>query len=333
MSGEVKQKLKILYLMKILLEETDEEHPLVMAEIINRLAEYGIKSERKCLYDDIEQLRFYGLDIIGEARNRTFYYHVGARQFELAELKLLVDSVQSARFISEKKSNALIKKIEGLTSHYEAVKLQTQVFVTERVKSNNEQILYNIDSIHHAIAENSEITFKYYNWNEKKKAVARHGGKQYRLSPWALTTADDNYYLITFDKDEDNEARRIKYFRVDKMLDIQQSGEPRKGKEYFKRFDVAAYAKKRFSMYDGEEMSVRLRCKNEYAGVIIDRFGKDITIIPDGAEYFKTCVDVAMSNQFIAWVLSMNDGIRIVGPDEVVEKVKSLISSWTQAYK
>lgn len=328
MSGDISPKLKIVYLMKILLEKTDESHAITMPEIISSLKAYGITAERKSIYSDIELLRLYGMDIIGEQRDRAFYYNVGNRQFELAELKLLVDSVQSAKFITEKKSNALIKKIEGLASHYEATKLQRQVYVAERIKTDNEQILYNIDAIHNAIAENSQIEFLYFYWNVDKKQEPRRNGESYIMSPWALTLAEENYYLVCYDAAVD----MIKYFRVDKMLNIRLTEKGREGKERFEHFDIAAYARKRFRMYDGVEKKVTLVCKNSYANVIIDRFGKDIPIIKTDEEHFKVTVEVAVSNQFLAWVLSMNEGIKITAPEDVVEQVKTLIKDMAAQY-
>lgn len=328
MAGDVSPKLKLLYLMKILLERTDETHAITMPEILEALRGYGITAERKSIYSDIENLRIYGLDIIGEQRERTFYYYIGNRQFELAELKLLVDSVSSAKFITEKKSNALIKKIEGLSSKYEASLLQRQVFVTERVKSDNEMILVNIDAIHRAIAENSVIKFQYFTYNEKKEVVLRHEGSYYELSPWALTLFDENYYLVAFD----DKASMIKYFRVDKMLHIDLTGENRKGKEEFSRFDIAAYSRKRFGMYDGKELFVKLYVINSYAGVIIDRFGKDVSLMPADENHFYVNVNVAVSNQFIAWVLSMNGAMKIVGPLEVTDMVKQFVEDIYKQY-
>lgn len=326
--AENNPKLKLLYLMKILLEKTDETHAITMPEILQSLRAYGISAERKSIYTDVENLRTYGLDIVGEQKDRTFYYHVGNRQFELAELKLLVDSVQSARFITEKKSQALIKKIEGLASTYEASELQTQVYVTERVKSENEKILYNIDAIHSAIVENSVITFKYFNWNEKKEMVLRHNGELYEISPFALTLFDENYYLVSYDKAADC----IKYFRVDKMLDINLTGAKREGIEVFRRFDIAAYSKKRFGMYDGEEKLVKLLVNNDYAGVIIDRFGKDVLIQKADDSHIHANVNVAVSNQFFGWVVSMNGAIKVVGPESVVEGMKQFVKKAYETY-
>ena len=215
--------------MQILMEKTDETHSITMAEMITALKAYGITAERKSLYDDIECLRTYGLEIIGTQEGRTYCYQVVNRQFELAELKLLVDSVQSARFITAKKTNELIKKIEGLASKYEASKLHRQVYVTQRVKTINESIYYNVDAIHTAIAENSQITFRYFQWNVKKEMELRKGGALYRVSPWALSCDDENYYMIAYDDVEE----KIKHFRVDKMLHIEMNGKKREGKQVF----------------------------------------------------------------------------------------------------
>lgn len=328
MPSDVSPKLKLPYLMKILLEKTDEDHPITMPEIISSLAAYGVSAERKSIYTDIEALRQYGLDIIGEQRDRSFYYYVGSREFELAELKLLVDSVQSARFITQKKSNELITKIESLASKHEASKLQRQVYVTERVKSENEMILVNIDAIHNAIAENSKIKFQYCNWNLQKKMEPRHGGAFYELSPWALTLSDENYYLVTFDEKD----RMIKYFRVDKIQKISLTGEKRFGKDEFDRFDIAAYAKKRFNMYDGEEKTVKILADNSYVGVILDRFGKDVPIMKQDDEHFLVNVNVAVSRQFYSWVLSMNTGLKIVGPESVCEEMTEFVKEIYSKY-
>ena len=322
------QKLKLLYLLKILMEETDEEKSISMAEIISELEKYGISAERKSLYTDLEQLRLFGIDVIGVSLGKNYVYHIGKRQFELAELKLLVDSVQSAKFITEKKSNELISKLESLSSKNEAKKLQRQVFVTERVKSDNEQILYNIDEIHNAIYDDSQISFQYFNWNEKKKKELRHGGALYVLSPWALTLTDENYYLVAYD----DKAEMIKYFRVDKMVNIKATGEERKGLESFEKLDIVSYTKMRFRMYDGKESKVKLLCKNSYAGVIIDRFGKDIPILKTDEEHFTVTIKVAVSRQFFAWVLSMWEGIKIIEPKEVVLDVKKYIEDLKKQY-
>lgn len=323
------QKLKLIYLMKILLERTDETHSITMSEIIDALAAYDIGAERKSLYNDIESLRLYGLDIIGTQEDRTYSYHIGNRQFELAELKLLVDSVQSAKFITAKKSNELIKKIEGLASKYEASQLHRQVFVAGRVKTMNESIYYNVDRIHTAIAENSRITFQYFQWNVDKKMELRHGGALYEVSPWSLSWDDENYYLIAYDSSE----KMIKHFRVDKMLHIKSNGKGREGKLEFKSFDMAAYARKMFGMYGGKEECVRIECENSFAGVMIDRFGKDVSMTRLDDGHFAVNVEVAVSRQFLAWIMGLGEGVTLAGPDYVVAMMNDEIDRLVKQYQ
>lgn len=329
MAKSSNQKLKLIYLMKILLERTDETHGITMPEIIEALAAYDISAERKSLYSDIENLRLYGLDIIGTQEDRTYFYHIGSRQFELAELKLLVDSVQSAKFITAKKSNELIKKIEGLASKYEASQLHRQVFVSGRVKTMNESIYYNVDRIHTAIAGNSRITFQYFQWNVEKKMELRHDGAVYEVSPWSLSWDDENYYLIAYDGTEGI----IKHFRVDKMLHIKSNGKEREGKQAFKSFDMAAYARKMFGMYGGKEECVRIECNNSFAGVMIDRFGKDVSMIRLDDKKFVVNVEVAVSRQFMAWIIGLGEGVTITGPDSVVEMMQAEIDRLVNQYR
>lgn len=329
MAKGANQKLKILYLMKILLEKTDETHSITMPEIISSLEMQGISAERKSIYNDIESLRAYGLDIVGEAEGKTYYYRVVNRTFELAELKLLVDSVQSAKFVTEKKSNELIKKIEELGSKYEASQLQRQVYTSGRIKTLNENIYYNVDILHNAINENSKIKFHYFQWNVKKEMELRKNGEYYCVSPWGLSWDDENYYLVAYD----SAAEKIKHYRVDKMLHIGLTGEMREGKELFERFDMAAYAKKMFGMFDGNEESVKIECHNRLAGVIIDRFGKDVKMLKKDEEHFIATVKVAVSKQFLSWVMALGNDAKIVGPEKVVSQVKEELRRLVKLYE
>lgn len=328
MAKEGNQKLKILYLMNILLEKTDETHSISMSEIISSLKLQGISAERKSIYNDIESLRSYGLDIVGEAEGKSFKYKVPSRKFELAELKLLVDSVQSAKFVTEKKSNELIKKIESLGSKYEASQLQRQVYTSGRIKTVNENIYYNVDILHNAINENSKIKFHYFQWNVKKEMEFRKNGEYYCVSPWGLSRDDENYYLVAYD----SVAEKIKHYRVDKMLHIELTGEMREGKELFERFDMAAYAKKMFGMFAGEEESVKIECHNCLAGVIIDRFGKDVKMLKKDDEHFIATVKVAVSKQFLSWVMALGNSAKIVGPERVVNQVKGELKRLIELY-
>ena len=329
MAKEASQKLKILYLMRILLEKTDETHSITMPEIIAALKLQGISAERKSLYNDIESLRTYGLDIIGEPDGKMFKYRVVNRTFELAELKLLVDSVQSSKFVTEKKSNDLIKKIEGLGSNYEASQLQRQVYTSGRIKTVNENIYYNVDILHNAINQNSKIKFHYFQWNVKKEMELRKGGEYYCVSPWGLSWDDENYYLVAYD----SEAEKIKHYRVDKMLHIDLTGEMRDGKELFERFDMAEYSKKMFGMFDGKEENVKIECHNCLAGVIIDRFGTDVKMLKKDDEHFTATVKVAVSKQFLAWVMALGENAKIVGPESVVNQVKDEIDKLRILYQ
>ena len=328
MARESNQKLKIMYLLKIFLEETDDRHYLTMNRIIEMLAQYGVAAERKSIYDDIEKLRMFGIDIIGEPMDRDYCYYVGSRDFELAELKLLVDSVQSAKFITQKKSTELIKKLCGLASRHDAGSLHRQVYVAGRVKTMNESIYYNVDLIHDAINSNVEITFQYFQWNMHKEMELKHDGRLYQVSPWSLMWDDENYYLVAFDSAEN----KIKHFRVDKMLHISLTSDRRKGRTQYMDMDMAAYAKKMFAMFDGEDERVRLRCTNNMANVLIDRFGKDIRIVKEDDEHFIASVNVAFSNHFIGWVLALGSGIEVIGPDEAVQKVRDEVKRLSDTY-
>lgn len=322
------QKLKLLYLLKILLERTDEQHALTTKQIVKALKEYGINEERKTVYTDIEALQVFGVDIIKNLIGNTCYYYIGNREFELAELKLLVDLIQSSKFITDAKSYALIKKLELLTSQYEAKQLQRQVYITGRVKSNNESIYYNVDKIHNAINKNVKIRYFYYQWNVEKRKNLRHGGKAYCISPWALAWDNENYYMVGYDSDENE----IRHYRIDKMLQVEFTQELREGEKQFADFDIASYMKRTFGMYHGIEKMVRLKLKNDLAGVIIDRFGMDIPFIKMDSEHFETCVDVAVSDVFLGWIIALGDGVEIIGPEDVREMMQNICTRLYKTY-
>lgn len=319
MSRGANQKFKIYRLAQIMLEQTDEEHYLTMPEIIAALKEYDIPADRKSLYADLKDLEILGIEVEGAQIGHRYRYHVLNHPFELPELKLLVDAIQSSKFITERKSNALIKKLEKLVSKYDAMKLQRQVYVSGRIKTMNESIYYTVDAIHNAIAQNKKIRFQYFQWNVKKEPQLRHGGAWYHISPWGLSWDDENYYLVGFD----SEAGLIKHFRVDKMLRIALSNETREGREHFKKLDMADYARKSFGMFGGEEETVKLQVSNGLAGVIIDRFGKDVMMIPVDEDHFNVSVDVRVSRQFLGWVFSLGESVRILGPEAVVDQMKA----------
>lgn len=322
------QKLKLYHLAQIMLENTDDNHYITMPEIMSALEAYEVTADRRTIYADLKDLEALGIEVEGEPVGGGYRYHVVERPFELPELKLLVDAIQSSKFITERKTNALIRKLEKLVSKYEAMKLQRQVYVSGRIKTMNESIYYTVDTIHNAISENRKIRFQYFQWNVKKEMELRHDGAYYHISPWGLSWDAENYYLIGYD----SEAGKIKHYRVDKMLRLQMSDEKREGKEYFKKLDMADYAKKSFGMFGGREEKVKLLVENTLAGVIIDRFGKDIMLIPSDEEHFTVNVDVHVSTQFFGWIISLGERVKILGPEEVVAQMKKEIQRLARQY-
>ena len=238
-----------------------------------------------------------------------------------------MDSVQSAKFITAQKSQKLIKKLEGLVSKYEATQLQRQVYITGRVKTMNESIYYNVDKLHAAISADAQIQFQYYQWNVKKEMELRRGGKLYQVSPWGLMWDDEYYYLVAYDAETD----KIKHYRVDKMLRIQITDQKRAGKERYQSFNLPDYTKRIFGMFSGEETKVTLEADNSMAGVLIDRFGKDIMLIPQDGGRFRATVDVAISDQFLGWIVALGT-VKIVGPEAVVKKMQAKVSNLIADY-
>lgn len=329
MSKGSNQKLKLSYLCKIMQEKTDDEHSLTLAQIIKELQKYDITAERKSLYDDFKCMEEnLGIEVIKEQEGRETYYHVGSRTFELAEVKLLIDAIQSSKFISKSKSDVLIKKMNAFVSEHQAKQLKRQVYVNDRIKTMNESIYYSVDSIHNAISGNKQIEFLYCSWTIDKKLEPRKEGKKYKVSPWALTWADENYYLVAYD----SEAGKVKHYRVDKMMKLSISEDKREGEEHFKNFDMTSYALENFSMFGGEIRRVHIEFPNDKVGIFIDRFGKDITIRKAGQDRSMIAVDVAVSLQFFGWIFSLGSDVKITGPSDVVDKVKDSAKGFLENY-
>lgn len=328
MAKSVNQKLKLVRLIEIFLKQTDQEHPITLSEIIKMLDSYGIGAERKSLYDDIETIRQLGFEIVSYQNGRTYYYYMGEKQFEIAELKCLVDAIQSSKFLSVKQSNQMIKKLESLASVHEAKQLQRQVFVNGRTKVDNKNFFYNVDGIYAAIDENKKIRFHYYQWNRKKEKELRKEGSWYEVSPWALAWDDEYYYLIAYDAD----AGKLKHYRVDKMQDIESIDGCREGKEHFEQRDMPSYMKMSFGMYGGKEEIVKLVCDNDIAGVIIDRFGTDIIINPIDEEHFSVNLHVAVSKPFFGWLFGLGNKARIEGPIDVIKQMKAMLGAVGEMY-
>lgn len=327
MPKKAKQKLKLIRIRDILLEHTDEEHPMSVKEIITHLEAYGIEAERKSIYEDIEELRTYGMDII-TLKGHGGGVFVGSRDFEIAELKVLADAVQASRFISSAKSRALISKLAGLTDKYSRAKLSRQVHIYDRVKTMNKTIYNTTDVIHNAISENRQIEFGYFNWNKKKEKELRHGGKRYRVSPWLLIWNDENYYLAAFD----SETKELRHYRIDKMEKVEMTDLPREGEEVFKNSDADMYSTGVFDMFSGKVTTVGFACRENLVGALIDRFGKDITIL-ENADGLTVYAKVQISPRFFGWVMGFAGAIKIISPVEVVEEMKNMIDDIKRNYE
>lgn len=321
------QKLKTLYLLKILMEKTDEDHQMTVNDLIDELDRFGISAERKSIYSDVELLKNFGADIVCD-KTRTNNYYIASRDFELPELKLLVDAVQSSKFITHKKSNELIKKIEKLTSLHESKELHRHVIVNDRVKTMNESIYYNVDAIHHAIQHNRMVQFKYFDYTVDKRLKFRRNGEVYCVSPYALTWADENYYLIAYH----DRYKDISHFRVDRMSEINVSDEPRPIIEEFEDFNVVDYSKRVFSMFSGESEKVDIEFHNSLINVVIDRFGKDVSIHSKTDESFRVTVEVATTDAFFGWLLMFGEKAQIISPANLVSSMEAYLKNVLKMY-
>lgn len=328
MAKSYNQKIKLLFLMNLFLQKTDQEHTISMKEIINELEKNGISGARKSIYSDIETLKEYGMEIEYRKEHPEGYY-LAERTFELAELKLLVDAVQSSKFITEKKSRSLIKKLGSLTSDYEAGYLKRQVYVADRIKTMNESIYYNVDRIHNAISENRQITFEYTRWGMKEKIQLLNKGKLYRISPWQLSWTDENYYLIGYD----SKQKMIKHFRVDKMIRIERTNEPRDGKEAFIKTDPAIYSKNMFGMFSGKDEMLSIRIPERMLGVFVDRFGKDISVRDAGEENYVVHVQAIISEPFFGWLTGLGKDVIIISPQKTVREYREYLQDILEKYK
>lgn len=324
MARSENQKLKLLYLTELFCELTDEDHPMKTQDIIDYLAHRDVKAERKSVYDDIECLRDHGLDIVLR-RGHDGGYFLGAREFELSELKLLVDAVLSSKFLTTKKSLELIGKLEKLTSRHNAGSLHHNLVVSGRVKSMEESIFYNVDALHEAISHNSQVTFRYFDWDVSGKKVPRDS--EYTASPYALIWDDENYYLVA------HSARHgLTHYRVDKMLHIRENGEPRYRDAQTDALDLSVYGKTVFSMFSGDSIAVKMRFTNDLAGVVIDRFGRDAMLIPDGDGHFTYTANVAVTAPFFGWISQFGSRAEIIFPKAVAEKFTAHLRETLAAY-
>ena len=322
------QKLKILYLMKFLQEKTDREHPVSVKNIIQTMEAYGISVERKTVYDDIETLRTFGMKI-GSRRGKPAGFYLEERTFELPELKFLMDAVQSSKFITEKQSAALVRKLEDLASVHEAKKLKSQVFLMPGIKTLNEEIYTNIETIYDAISANRQISFRYYQWTLSRELKPKRGGERYRVSPGKLLWNNDNYYLMGLDES----SGIVKHYRVDKMMDVAVEEEKRSGESVFRDFDMGRFSAETFGMFDGKETILKIRFSNELVGVVLDRFGKKAVLQRSDDTHFFLQTHIRVSGQFFGWLTGLGPGAEIVSPEKVRKEYKSFLTKILKTYK
>lgn len=332
MAGSSQIKLKMLYLLKILYEQSDEEKPLNINEIINELNKYGINAERKSIYNDLNLLEDFGIDIC-RIQGKSYGYFIGSREFELAELRLLIDAVQSAKFITSKKSKELIKKIGALTSENNARRLETQVFIHDRIKYDNEGIYYNVDKIYNAITENKMISFKYCKYDLNKNREWRNGGMEYLVNPYALTWSDDNYYLIgNYYKYDD-----ISHYRIDRIDSVTILDKSRRSfmelVDYKHYFNTGDYSKKIYNMFSGELEAVDIRFKDYLIDAVIDRFGVNVTLLKQDEESFIVHTEAVISDGFISWLLIFGDGVEVIKPKVLRDMIKEKVEGIIKLYK
>ena len=319
------QKLKILYIMDYLNRNSSEDHPVQATELINMLdKKHNISCERKTIYSDISALQEYGMDIIKRPGKNGGYY-VASRNFELPELKLLIDAVQSSKYLTEKKSQELIEKLCKLCNEQEAALMRRNVVVSGRVKNMNESIYYNIDGIQDAIEKNVKISFRYFDWDIGGKRAYRE--REYLASPYGLCQDNENCYLLAY-----SERHGITSYRVDRMVGIQLTDEKRTPCPELTGKALYEHANRRFQMYSGDTVTVKMRFHRSLINVVMDRFSKDTMLIPDGVEHFTFTVPVAVSPIFLSWVIGFGSKAKILYPASVVEQYKALCQDVLNQY-
>ena len=313
------QKSKLVTLLRILEQRTDENHRLNVPQLVQLLENQGILAERKSIYSDIDTLRSLGYDIQLQ-RGRGGGYWMASRAFELSELKLLVDAVQSSSVISARTSKRIIHKLEALCSDYEGTQLQRQVYVDGRPKTDSQTLLYSIDALHTAINRGCLVQFRY-----KGSSAVR------TVSPWQLAWENGCYYLIAY-QDEKSPAG-IRHYRVDKMAGVLVLDAPRRGKAQFAGFDLPSYLKKHFNMYGGPEHSVTLRCTADLEPAMRERFGTSPILIPEGETHFHFTVPICVSDQFYGWVCGFGGKVEITAPAAVRSGLQEMTSRIAQAHQ
>lgn len=318
------QKIKILYILDYLQKNSHQDHPVRANELIAMLDRHNIQCDRKTVYSDVAALQDYGVDI-ESLPGRNGGYYIASRNFELPELKLLIDAVQSSRFLTEKKSRELIEKLCTQCNEQDAKLVRRDVLVSGRVKSMNETIYYNVDTIQEAIAQNRQITFRYFDWGIDGKRHYREKG--YTASPYGLCQNNENCYLLAL-----SPRHGVTSYRVDRMSNIQLAEEPRVPCPELTGKGLNEYANRTFQMFNGETTDVKFRFAKDLVNVVVDRFGRDIMLIPDGPDYFVFTAPVAVSDMFLSWVVGFGTSARILHPQSVVDQCKELCRKVLEQY-
>lgn len=333
MAKSLNQKEKLLRIVQILEEKTDENHALSTRALIDELKTYDIEAERKSIYDDIMVLQNMGYDIRLDKSRTGGGYSLLSRRLEKSEILPLVDAISCSRFITEKKSRELIKKLEGFLSIYEAGELNRNVYVSDRIKTDNESIFYVVDGISTALIAHKAVSFLYCEWNIKKELVARKDGKEYRVYPITLAWDDEKYYLIGIDLESGN----IKHYRCDKIKNVSIIEEDNILSEEHKKiisdFQAVKYENKTFGMYGGHEETVTLTFPERFCGVMIDRFGKEPTLRKEQDNLVSIRVNVNVSSQFFGWLSGLGNDVKIKAPQNVRDEYVDYIRNILDGYK
>ena len=304
-------KSRILHIYQIMLQETDQEHKITIQQIIDKLSDRGITAYRKTIISDIDELRSFGVDIVGVRSSQNQYY-LNEGLFSMTELKLLVDAVCCSHFITSTKSNELIKKLGNMTSIYNKDKLGCHIYLSQRLKSDNEEIYSVVDTVNEAVNQNHQISFKYFEYDVQKNKILKNNGDKYKLSPYGMTWDDGYYYVIGYSVKHE----KVISLRADRMLNVEIMNVIRVPEP--DDFNIADFVNKNLHMYSSDEVvKVTLRCKNELMKSVIDRFGFEVETVPSTDGYFKAIIEVAPSQTFFAWVFQFNGGIKIISPAKV----------------
>lgn len=319
----MKNNKRSLFILKYLTEQTDEKHFATITNINEYLRQYNLDANRETISECIKELQEVGYDIFC-VRSTQNQYYMRERPFSLAEVKLLVDAVQSSRFISKEQSSELISKLADLVGSHKGEILKRQLYIESRAKTDNLGIMEYVDKIHQAITENKKIKFKYFEYNARKEKVLRYDGYIYTFSPCVLVWNSDMYYVVGVYKDKKGFAK----FRVDRMCELEISDE--QGTDLPANLDMSCFFEKEFSMMNGETCQVELLCENKLMSSIVDKFGDDVKteIVDEG--HFKAVVDVNLSGNFYGWVFASKGKMQILKPDRVLDEFQGIVNAYAQ---